>query len=156
MTRTQFRWILSAYVLVVFLDIALIPLTKCLIPVAVRELEPAMPTQCLPLFLLLVAFVVGVLGASFVAIIGMFCFWAPSRWIFLITALLLILSSPIMEPWFVKTGWSVIPEELEFLLAGVILTLSLVGPAKHLFRSEQKESNQASQESVRTFSEQQR
>lgn len=135
--RTQFRYILVVYIVVFVLGITVDSLTNSLVPAAVRELEPWLSTQYQ--FLRLV-FCVALLGAGLIVFVGMFCFWSPARHIYLVTVFVKILASPLMGTWSVETGWGSAFGGLELLLDGVILTLCLVGPAKHLFKKQQKES----------------
>ena len=142
--KAQFRWLLASYILVVALSVLSDFWTASAVPDAVKQLEPSLPTQSMPLLLLLLGFLLCVLGAGLVGFIGMFCLWAPARFIYLVAVLLKILASPVLAPWMVDTGWESLFGELELFLDGMILTLCLVGPAKELFMK--KESNNQMQD----------
>jgi len=132
-TSTQFRWLLATYALVVILTVASDFWTGSAIPIEVQQLENALPTQSMPLLLLLLAFLVSVVLAGLVGFIGLFCLWSPARYIFLVGVLFKIVSLPLLASWTVTTGWESLFGELELLLDGVILTLCILGPAKELF-----------------------
>lgn len=112
--------------------------TKPLVPSIVRMLEPPLPGQSFLLQLLLRVFIAAVLGSCLVGLIGMFIFWSLSRYIYLVAVFLKILASPLMASWMVETGWESLFEELELFLDGAILTLCLLGPAKHLFEKKEE------------------
>jgi len=142
MSKKQFRWLLTGYIVVVIMTILTDYWTASLVPDTVKQLEPSTPIQSLPLRLLMLAFILCLLGAALVGIFGMFFFWAPARYVYLVGVLLKILLSPILAVWSVDTGWETLFVELELFLDGVILTLCILGPAKDLFEK-RKESNQA-------------
>ena len=127
-----------SYVVVVVLAPLSDVWTASLVPDAVKQLEPSLPTQSRPLLLLMLAFLLGVLGAGLVGFVGMFCFWGPARYIYLVGVLLKILAEPLLGPWMVNTGWESLFVKLELFLDGAILTLCILGPAKELFTNQGK------------------
>ena len=133
MTRGKFRLILGAYFLVVLLSLGVGHLTEPTIPTQVRELEPIASGYTRPMMLALLALIVLFVGTGIVGLVGMFCLWSPSRIVFLAALLLRVVASPVATTWLVTTAWETVFCELEILLAGVVVTISLAGPAKHLF-----------------------
>jgi hypothetical protein len=127
------------YIIVVALTILSDFWTVSVVPDVVKELEPSLPLfHCLPLFLLQGIFLISVLAAGLVGFIGLFCFWSPARYIYLVAILLKIICAPLLGSWMVYTGWEELFGELEIFLDGVILTLCLLGPAKHLFEKKEE------------------
>lgn len=73
-----------------------------------------------------------VVACGVVGILGMFLFWRFSPWVFggAVIGKILLFRLPF---WKVASGLESILSELELFLDGVILTLALFGPARHLF-----------------------
>jgi len=134
MTKTQFRLVLVAYLLVLVLSLIVGDLTENMVPEVVREMSPAVTSQSGLFILSLFVYMIVLAAAGIVGIIGLFCFWPPARVIYLVVVLLKVIASPVVLVWLAKTGWDTFFGELEFLFEGVIITLCLVGPAKHLFK----------------------
>ena len=137
--KKHFRWLLVVYCIAVILEIALSLALESVIPTAVREIEPSISKQSQPLLLLLFGFSVAVLVGGAIGLIGMFFFWPPSRYIFLVCVLLKILSTPLHGPWIANIAVVEMIVGIEILLGGAILALCLFGPGKHFF--EKMESN---------------
>ncbi len=139
--KAQFRWLLAGYILVETSYMLSHFWTASLVPDAVKQLEPSLPIQSMPLQLLRLAFLLCAVSVGLVGFVGMFCLWAPARYIYLVGVFLKILAAPLLAPWMVHTGWEHLFAGLEVFLDGAILTLCILGPAKDLF-VRKDESNQ--------------
>jgi len=130
MTKKQFRWILCIYCAIVAGSFIVELLTESMVP----ENIPRLASGWLLSFPL-VAMVICVLmlAAGLAGIIGMFCCWGPSRYIFLATVIGKVFLPPLYILWTVYTGWQEMFNGLEAIFDGAILTLCFWGPAKHLF-----------------------
>jgi hypothetical protein len=138
-TKNQFRCLLVIYVIVAVVPILAEDRMASTIPDVVKDLEPPgfQPSKSLLLNILTGLFLISVLCAALVGFIGMFCLWSPARYIYLIAVFFKITYSPLTL-WMVHTGWRELFGEMEIFLDGVILTLCLLGSAKHLFESKTK------------------
>ena len=136
-TKTQFRLLLG-YIIVVALSVLSDIWTASVVPDIVKELEPSIPqVESMLLWILQGAFIISPLILGLLGFIGMFCFWSASRYIYFIAIALKILQILTMEAWMVYTNWDSFFVEIELFLDGVILTLCLLGPARHLFENKE-------------------
>jgi hypothetical protein len=73
-----------------------------------------------------------VMACGVFGLLGMFLFWRFSPWVFggAVIGKILLFRLPF---WRVSSGLESMLSELELFLDGVILTLALFGPARHLF-----------------------
>ena len=133
MIKAQFRWLLIGYVVIVIMSFIPELYSHLIIPDVVLKLEPSYVAvaESMPLPLRMVRPIMA--GAGLMGIIGMFCLWSPGRYIFLLGVAMRTLGFPLFFSWTVTTGWGVLFSEITVILDGTILTLSLFGPAKHLF-----------------------
>ena len=127
MNKGQFRWLLIIYVDVIVMALITEQYRHLLIHDVVIKMDPAYLSSGGLIYLLIS------IGAGFVGIIGMFCFWRPGRYIFLLSVVMNLFLYPLFLSWRAETGWHFFFSGIELTLEGAILTLALFGPAKHLF-----------------------
>lgn len=140
MNKAQFRWLLIGYVVIVIMGFVLDHYSHLVIPDAVLKLEPSYAAESMPLRMVQMVYVPIMAGAGLIGIIGMFCLWSPSRYIFLLGVAMRILGFPFFFSWTASTGWSGLVAGITVILEGNILTLTLFGPAKDLFAAKKKKS----------------
>ncbi len=139
MTKKQFRWILCVYCAIVAASFIVEYLTESMVPENIPKMEPGWMIS-FPLIAIIICVVM--LTVGLVGLIGMFCCWGPSRYLFLTAVMSSIFLLPLFALWTVHTGWYEMLGQLELILDGVILTLCLFGPAKHLFEKRKIKSSQ--------------
>lgn len=139
MTKKQLRWILCVYCIIVAGSFTVGYLTESMAPENIPRLAPGWLIS-FPLMAMVICALM--LFAGLAGLIGMFCCWGPSRYLFLAGVMSQIFLLPLFALWTVYTGWQEMFGELELLLDGVILTLCFWGPAKHLFEKRKVDSSQ--------------
>lgn len=133
-SKTYFRVLLLCYVIVVALNFLSDTWTASVVPDIVKELEPSIqPTESMVLWISQGIFLVSTLVMGLMGFVGMFFFWSPARYIYLIAVVYKILLMLPIVSWQVHTNWEECFGETELFLDGVILTLCFLGPAKYLF-----------------------
>jgi len=122
-TKKQFRWLLIVYCLIILFSIIANIFTNSSIP------------KSTPFFKTLFPFILwAIITAHLTALIGMFSYWNPSRYIFFISSLCkMLMWSLIHRPYDTKTGWGNLFDGLVLFMEGAIVSISIIGPAKHLF-----------------------
>lgn len=134
MTAQQFTALLCLYVAVVVLNFLASRFVS--LPEHVAKVKPnreEMLRQRSKLYLAgFGAANVLVIGCGLAGVVGMFLFWRFSPWVFggAVFGKILLFRLPF---WKISTGLETMLTELELFLDGVILTLALFGPARHLF-----------------------
>jgi hypothetical protein len=129
-----------AYLFLVITDFVTDSATKSMIPDFVANAERSdayarfiPPHGISPFTVVSFCVVIAVLVAALVGFIGMFCFWRPAPYLFLVSVLARILISPLLWTWHVETGWADLIGSLGTMLDGVIVALVFFGSAKDLF-----------------------
>jgi len=128
MSKTAFRCLLAAYVIVRIGVLFLYNKGGDNVPESVMQL---LPSSQYSISYLVVAIVNGVFIP--LGVIGMFCLWPLARYIWIIGLAAFYLGTLLLVPWLVLSKWAALLGEIEFLLEGVILVLIFAGPAKDLF-----------------------
>jgi hypothetical protein len=85
-----------------------------------------------PYYMYCMLMVVLVSVSGIVGYVGMFFFWKPTPWIFTFY----VIGKELLYPkalWHITSGWETFFNGLEGYLAGFIIALALLGPARHLF-----------------------
>jgi len=134
MTATQFIALLCLYLAVVafnFISGRLAPLPEHVVKAKPNRQEILRQRSRVYLAGCLVANVL-VMACGIVGILGMFLFWRFAPWLFggAVIGKILLFRLPF---WKVSSGLESMLSELELFLDGVILTLAIFGPARHLF-----------------------
>ena len=129
MSRTQFRWLLVLWLVLIVGRLAS-PSTQ--LPVGVSA---ANQSSVVETFSTLTgkAYVIVVLGLTIVGFVGMLRTWRFAPHVFLAAYVVEFAGMPLAG-WYAATGWQVMFEGLAGVLAGALFVIAVFGPAKQLFQ----------------------
>ena len=132
-TKEQFRWLVTAWVVIEILGVVVSLAGQSSLPAPLRDyLASQSEADLTASDIALVAMYIPLLIASVVCIIGLYCFWGFARpltvFVWIVGLILQVFAGPTVE-----SGLATSLNELAAVLTGIILAVIYITPAKVWF-----------------------